>query len=191
MVRRLAFVLEVDPSRFAQFAGAYGWRKAETQLGSDGDVDSDRPEQGWRTPDGGEVRYVNDTVLPGQYVDIAADHAEDVIREEFTAYDQSEAVEVLDLEQSEVTVCHALRLVACTAPGPFARQVFDVVIEAMHDERTEVQITALKTPRYTKWTEFLPEVTRLAAETQDDDVAGAAGTVQMLLEVTKQAEGTR
>lgn len=185
MARRLAFVLQIDPDVFALHAQDNGWTEAAIEENHD----EDRPARLWRLPDSGEVRFVNETALQCQYVEITADPANPIevaINEEFTCYDRQDCVEVLDLTQREETVCHALRLLTCTAPGEVDQQVIDVTVEALQDERENVRVAAVQIPVYTRWTEFLPEVTRLAETDPSKRVRSFAGNAKLILQLTQR-----
>lgn len=185
MAHRLAFVLQIDPDVFALHARDNRW----TEVKIEENHDEDRPARLWRVPDGGEVRFVNETALQCQYVEITADPTDPVeaaIKEEFTCYDRQDCIEVLDLTQREETVCHALRLLTCTAPGQCNQQVIDATVEALHDERENVRVAAVQIPLYTKWTEFLPEVTRLVGTDSSKRVRSFAGNAKLILQLTQQ-----
>lgn len=186
MTRRLAFVLQIDPDVFALHAHDNGWTEVEI----DENDDEDRPARLWRLPDKGEVRFVDETALQCQYVEINADSTdliESKIKEEFTCYDRQDWVDALDLTQAEKPVCHGLRRLACTAPGEVDQNVIDVATEAMRDNRENVRIAALKIPVHTRWAEFLPEVTRLAENEPSELVRGFAGNAKLILELTHRA----
>ncbi len=185
MARRLAFVLQIDPDVFALHAQDNGWTEVEIEENHD----EDRPMRLWRIPDGGEVRFVNETALQCQYVEINADPTDPVeaaINEESTCYGRRDWVEALDLTQAEEPVCHGLVRLACTSPGEIDRDVINVTIEGLRDERDNVRIAALKTPIYTKWAEFLPEVTRIAENDHSRAVRGFAGNAKLILELTQR-----
>lgn len=185
MARRLAFVLQIDPNVFALHAQDNGWTEVEIEENDD----DDRPARLWQVPDGGEVRFVDDTGMKCQYVEIDADPTDPIeiaIKEELTCYDRQDCVEVLDLTQQEETVCHALRLLTCTAPGEVDQQVIDATVEALRDERENVRVAAAKIPTSTRWTEFLPEVTRLAKTDPSKRVQGSAGNAKLILELTQR-----
>lgn len=185
VARRLAFVLQIDPDVFALHAQDNGWTEIEIEENDDEDL----PTRLWRVPQGGEVRFVNDTAIECQYVEIdvkSIDSIENSISEEFTCYDRQDCVDILDLSQPEETVCHALRLLTCTAPGEVDQQVIDATVEALRDERESVRVTAIQIPTYTRWPEFLPEVTRLAKSDPSKRVQGFAGNAKLILELTQR-----
>ncbi len=185
MGRRLAFVLQIDPGVFALHAQDNGWVEVEIEENHD----EDRPARLWRIPDDGEVRFVDETALQCQYVEITADATDPVqaaINEEFTCYDRQDCVEVLDLSQGEDTVRHALRLLTCTAPGEVDQQVIDATVEALRDARENVRVAAVQIPIYTRWTEFLPEVTRLAETDSSKRVRSFAGNAKLILQLTQR-----
>jgi len=184
MTRRLAFVLEVDPDDFARLAQENGWTPVDAGAEQDESSDEDRPERRWQVP-GGEVRFVDDTVVEVQYVDISAEPSapiEETIDAELRAYDKETCLQVLDLSKPEATVSHALRLLATTAPGDFDQRVFDATASALQDEREKVRYWALKIANYTEWTQFLPEVSRLASSDPSQTVRTFATNSKLLLE---------
>ncbi len=183
MTRRLAFVLQIDLGVFALHAQDNGWQQID--VGQDEPFDEDRPDQRWRVP-GGEVRLVDDTVILVQYVDVTAEPTgpiEEAIKSEFTCYDREDCLEVLDFGQAEEAVCHAVRLLTCTAPGPFDQRVFDAAVAAMHDRREDVRVAAMMIANYTGWAQFLPEISRLATNDPSDRVRGFADSHRFILEL--------
>lgn len=185
MARRLAFVLQIDPDVFALHAQDNGWDEVEIEENDDEDI----PARLWQVPEGGEVRFVDDTAIECQYVEIDADSIDPIeaaIKEEFTCYDRQDCIDVLDLGQPEETVCHALRLLTCTAPGKVDQQVIDATVEALRDERENVRVAAVQIPTSTRWTEFLPEVTRLAKSDPSTRVQGFASNAKLILELMQR-----
>ncbi|SER01168.1 hypothetical protein [Actinokineospora terrae] len=184
MARRLAFVLEIDPEVFAEHARDNGWDEA----GAD-EEDEDRPRQRWDAP-GGRVTFVDDTVVEVQYLDIEAEPSgpvEDAVKAEFTAYDKADCLGALDLAQPRETVVRALRLLACTAPGPVDNQVVEATTAALDDEREDVRVAALKVANYTRWTRLLPRVREVAESDGSDRVRRFAGNSRLLLEAVERA----
>lgn len=187
MMRRLAVVLELDSEVFAEHARDNGW----TEVPIPENDDEDRPIRLWQVPSGGEVRFVDETALPCQYVEITADDTaaiETAIADEFTCYDKQDCVEILDLGQPEETVCHALRLLACAAPGDVDQQVVETILPALADERENVRVTALRVPIATRWPAFLPEVTRLAADDPSDRVRHFATNAKLIIEAAERVK---
>jgi hypothetical protein len=88
-------------------------------------------------------------------------------------------------------VCYGLRRLACSAPGEVDQDVIDLAVEAMRDKRDDVRIAALQVPFHTRWTEFLPEVTRLAEPGSADRVRGFAGNAKLILELTERIASDR
>jgi hypothetical protein len=185
---RLAFPLEFDPRVFAREARDHGWAEIE---GGRGD-DENRPAWRYQVP-GGELTFVDDTVVGVQYVAIAAEPPapiREAIEVESTAYDRAECVDLLDLGEREAKVINCLKLLAVTAPGPFDQRLFDGVVAALRDEREEVRYWALKVPDYTEWPQFLPAVRELATADPRERIRRFAGNTRLLLEAVTRAAGS-
>ena len=190
MSRRLAFVLELDADVFAELARDEGWIEFQIPENSD----EDRPARAWHLPGSGQLRFVDDTSLSCQYVEITGGDTalvERPIRQEFTCYDRYECAEIVDLQQPEETVCRALQLLSCTAPGPFNRSVFDAAVPPLTDSRENVRIAAVQVAFRTMWPDFQPHISRLASDDVRDRVRMFVGNAKLRLEVAARqvAEG--
>ena len=183
-MRRLAFTLETDLDVFACFAEERGWAEV---ISESTDFDG-RPSRAWQVPQGGTVRFVDDDAVRVQYIEISAvlpESIEAAVQEAFTCYDKRDCVGLVDLRQGEETVTHALRLLACTAPGGFDPAVFEVVASALRDQRENVRVAALRIPRYTESVEFFPQVGQIFSNDSSQRVRGHAGNVKLILESTR------
>ncbi|MFI6723149.1 hypothetical protein NRF20_22270 [Streptomyces sp. R-74717] len=184
-MRKLAFVLETHQDVFAEFAQRSGWVRT-LEDSEDFPSFDERSVWSWQVPQGGGVRFVDDDALRLQYIEISGDHAvqlEEAVQEEFTCYDKSDCLDIVDLNQDEEIVTHALRLLTCTSVGEFDQEVFDRAIAALDDEREDVRIAALRIPRYTEWVEFLSEVNRVYLSDPSGRVRAQAGNVKLILEL--------
>ncbi|MFJ8974744.1 hypothetical protein ACIRQO_15660 [Streptomyces anulatus] len=187
---RLAFVEEVPFAAFANFADSQQrWVRDEGPK-NDFDVDEDRPALTWRGPVG-SVKFVNDTVIRCQYVEINASSTvgiETVVRAKFRCYNKSEALAALDLHQNEMAVRRAYRLIACLA-AEFEQRVFELTLEGFRSGRSDIRESALIVPQYTNWVDFLSDVERLSEADPSDTVRRIAGGIVVLLEFVAELEG--
>ncbi|MFF3953824.1 hypothetical protein ACFYY1_11485 [Streptomyces sp. NPDC001890] len=186
---RLVFTGEVSVDAFSYFASIQRSWVLNDVGDPDADVDEDRPSVAWRTPAGG-VKFVDDTVIRCQYVEIIESltgDAESKIRENFHCHDRAAAISKLDLNQSEASVRRGYRFIACLM-GKYDRQVFDLAIDGLRSERDDIRESALIVPQYTHWVEFLPEVTRLSESDPSDVVRRIAGGIAVLLEFAAAVE---
>lgn len=180
--------MHLEPGVFELHARDNGWEQLDADPDRAADLDEYRPTRRWCVP-GGELRFIHDTVLRVQYAEIAADPTEPVVRAieaEFTAYDRDACLEVLDLEQPEQMVTHALRLLAATAPGPFDQRIVEATVAAMHDDRPEVRYWALKVANSTAWSQLLDAVRRLETDDPSDRLRRFAGNSRVILELSAQ-----
>jgi len=183
MAVRLVFVDETSIRTFDSFAEGQGWER-EAADPDPVNVDADRPFTAWRTSSG-RVVFTNDTVIETQYAEVGADDDETAIRGAFTVHNLAETVAALDPGQAENAVFHGYELIAGAA-GETSRDqsVVDATTSGFADERARVRRAALLVVQYTEWTEFLPDVQRLAESDPDQNVRDMAGNMQMLLELS-------
>jgi len=181
---RLAFVLPLPAEVFGAHAAEQGWRLAETD-----DADEDEVRQVWAVP-GGTITFVDDTVIEVQYVELGTTQrgpVTDSLAAEFTYYTRDDCLAALDLAQPEATVCRALKLLAATAPGAHDENTADRVAAALRDDRENVRVAALMVVAYTKWVEFLPQVSELETTDPSTRVRGFAGNDRMLLDAVRRS----
>lgn len=180
---RLVFLDQADWDDLEDVAAAAGWD--EVELDPDAYDSENFPSRLWNHP-GGTVRFVDDTVLRLQFVDIVppSAEAEAAIRDRFEARERDELAGLVDLDAPAERVVRSLRrLAAGLWRTPYSEPIASLILDALDSPNDDIVGAAMSSVNRTRWTEFRPRVDELSGRTSDAWVRAAAENAQLRLSV--------
>lgn len=161
---KIFFKETISYPEFEGFARSLSW-----SLFEEWQEDDETPEHiSWLTPDGIAVVIMQDDILNTSYIAVIGDDvsaAETILRERFPSFSWQEAVTQFREATSVDEKINMLSAIAITAPEEFEQLPYDAIRTALEDDEPDVRSTAVVATIYAPWTEFLPHLQKVAADT--------------------------